>query len=196
MAKPMRTFIAVELSESLESQLTTLQQTLSRSIPGVKWVSRDNLHVTLLFLGDVDPRDTVMICRTVQRVGSELAPFTLTVEGLGCFPNLRRPRVLWAGLTTGAETLQRLHAEIEPAMLDLRGYRREDRPYTPHVTLGRIDGEHDSEVIQNAISAKSTWHGGTCTINEILVMSSELTREGPIYTPIGRAPLTGTPTDD
>src|SRR5439155_9603340 len=103
----------------------------------VKWVEPENLHVTLLFLGEVDAREVLEVCKTVQRTAAVIAPFAIDVRGVGCFPNLRRPRTLWVGVGDGSAKMVGLHDALEGPLLQLGCYRREDRGFTPHVTLGR-----------------------------------------------------------
>src|SRR5262245_29760731 len=98
----LRTFIALELEKGVRDRLVSLQETFARTGADVKWTEADNLHMTLLFLGEVDEREVIDVCRAVTDVGRELSPFTMSVETVGCFPNLRRPRVVWVGVREGA----------------------------------------------------------------------------------------------
>src|SRR4051812_20957579 len=94
----LRTFIALDLGKPLRDRLVALQQNLSRAGAGeVKWVEANNLHLTLLFLGEVDERDVPPLCRAVSDVAKTLPAFPLVVAGTGCFPNSRRPRAPWGG---------------------------------------------------------------------------------------------------
>jgi 2'-5' RNA ligase len=168
-----------------------LQESLAAAEGDVNWVAEQNLHVTLLFLGEVDVRETLSVCRVVQDVAAATAPFSIRLAGVGCFPNTRRPRVLWAGIEDGTEELIRLHQKIEVRILELGSYRREDRTFTPHVTLGRVKGEGDSQAIVQTVREHSEWNGGVETVTEVHVMSSELTRDGSQYTILGRGKLLG-----
>lgn len=187
----LRTFIAVDLGKPIRDRIVNLQEGLARTTNEVKWVEPENLHVTLLFLGEVDEREVVEVCRAVGDVGKEIAPFPVSVETVGCFPNLRRPRILWVGIGTGLQELVALHDALEPPLLDLGCYRREDRPYTPHITFGRAKGEAISFKLTEAIAKKTGWQAGETEVSEVLVMSSELTPKGPIYTVLSRAKLSG-----
>lgn len=189
--RTMRTFIAVPLEEPLRQKLVALQENLSLAGNDVKWVEPPNLHVTLLFLGEVDARETLDVCRAVARVTAELPPFTLELGGLGFFPNPRRPRVLWAGLTEGAVEMANLHDALEGALMDLGCYRREERGYTPHVTLGRIKSDDLTPEFRAGINAATTWRGGRQPVRDVHVLSSELERSGPMYTVLSRCKLLG-----
>jgi RNA 2',3'-cyclic 3'-phosphodiesterase len=185
----IRTFIAVELAHAVKNRMASLQEELTKTGGGVKWVSVENMHLTLLFLGEVEKLDVVNICRVVQKRSRKHQAFTLEVEGLGAFPNMRRPKILWAGITDGVEPLKALHADLEEGLLDLGCYRREDRGYTPHLTLGRLQRDEGEETWSSVVAGHSSWRGGTTPVAEVLVMSSEMRREGPQYSVIGRAPL-------
>jgi 2'-5' RNA ligase len=189
----VRTFIGVDLNDSLKDNLTALQEELGRDAHGVKWTQVRNMHLTLLFLGDVDHLEVVEVCRVVQARAREHKPFTLQAEGLGAFPNTRRPKILWAGITAGQQDLRDLHADLEEGLFKLGCYRREDRVYMPHLTLGRLTHDDRSEDWAKFLSKLAHWQGGTTAVEEVLVMSSELRRDGPEYSVMGRAKLGSEP---
>jgi RNA 2',3'-cyclic 3'-phosphodiesterase len=185
----IRTFIAVNLADAVKRNLASLQEQLGRNAGNVKWTPVENMHLTLLFLGEVGQLEVVQICRTVQARARKHTRFILEAEGLGAFPNLRRPKILWGGLTGGVAELQSLHADLEEALLELGCYRREDRGYTPHLTLGRLSHDERAEDWARILAQHADWRGGTSPVNEVLVMSSDLHRDGPQYSVLGRAPL-------
>ena len=185
----VRTFMAIDLGEDIRDRLVSLQEKLSVEAPEVKWVEPDNLHVTLLFLGEVDQREVIDICRAAQNAVAAMSSFVLSVERAGCFPNPRRPRVLWVGIGKGVQEVCAIHDAIEVPLLDLGCYRREARAYTPHVTLGRVRSERPQDALAKALNKHQTWSAGEVLISEVLVMSSELTPDGPVYTVMSRAKL-------
>ncbi|QJW95607.1 RNA 2',3'-cyclic phosphodiesterase [Frigoriglobus tundricola] len=189
-----RTFIGIDIGDGVRGNAVSLQEALAKTGADVKWVTPESMHLTLLFLGEVDDRELHPVCKAVQAVAAGEPPFTLHVSGVGAFPTPRRPKVLWAGVTTGADALQRLNAALEEKMLDLGCYRTEERGYTPHLTLGRVKGEADGLTVAPELQKRLTWNGGRVPVGEILVYSSSMERDGPVYTVIGRAPLTGSPT--
>lgn len=196
----IRTFIAIDIDEGVRERMIALQEKFARIGSDVKWVEPKNQHVTLLFLGDVDSLDVVKVCRVVQSQCAKVAPFSLSHHGVGAFPNTRRPKILWTGITDGLDELVNLHTLLEEPLLELGCYRREARPYSPHLTLGRVTKEDAAETWGPILTKYSEWDGGTTIAKEVLVMSSELRREGPFYSVMGRAPLTGrksrTPDDE
>lgn len=185
----IRTFIAVEIGDAIRDAAVALQRQLARAGASAKWVEPQNIHVSLLFLGDVEELDLVPICRAVKEVAAREPAFPLSVSGVGAFPNARRPKVLWAGITDGAEQLQRLYTRLEEKLLDLGCYRKEERAYTPHVTLGRVKADADANALAAELAKLRTWEGGHTTVDEVLVFSSELRPDGPEYTVIGRGEL-------
>jgi RNA 2',3'-cyclic 3'-phosphodiesterase len=185
----LRTFIGVDIGKAIRDRAAALQEKLAQSTSAVKWVEHDNLHVTLFFLGEVEDREVPTVCRAVAEQVQKHAAFELGIERVGCFPNPRRPRVLWIGVGQGTQELCALHEGLEPPLLDLGCYRREERKYTPHITLGRVRGDRPDDALGAALAKHAGWHCGQTLVNEILVMSSELTPRGPIYTVLSRAKL-------
>ena len=188
----LRTFIAVAIDKTIRDRAVILQEALGRSGADVKWVEPENLHVTLLFLGEVEDRALPAVCRVVADVAAAQTPFEMSVAGAGCFPNARRPRTLWVGIGDGLQEMVALHDALEPPLLDLGCYRREERQYTPHVTLGRVKGDEGADQLATALARRSDWQGGHVRVREVLVMSSELRPAGPTYTVLGRGKLGGT----
>jgi 2'-5' RNA ligase len=185
----LRTFIAVDLGPAIRARCVALQETLASAGTDVKWVEEENLHVTLLFLGEVDDRDLPALCRAVGETCAGHGGFTLSVEKVGCFPNPRRPRVVWVGVGQGQHELIALHDALEGPLLELGCYRREERQYTPHTTLGRVKGDHPTDRLASALGRHAGWHGGEVPVREVLVLSSELTPQGPVYSVLSRAKL-------
>jgi 2'-5' RNA ligase len=188
-----RTFIGIDIGDAIRANATALQKELAKTGTEVKWASPESMHITLLFLGDVDDRDLHAVCKAVKEAAATEAPFALRVAGVGAFPTPRRPKILWAGITDGMEPLKRLNSALEGPMLELGCYRKEERGYTPHLTLGRVKADSGAFALAAEIPRRAAWEGGTAAVNEVLVYSSEMERDGPVYTVIGRAPLTGKP---
>jgi RNA 2',3'-cyclic 3'-phosphodiesterase len=185
----LRVFIAVNPGKAIRSRCAMLQETLARSAERVRWEKPENIHATLLFLGDVIDRDLPALCEAVSGVCARIEPFTVDVEGVGCFPNLQRPRTIWAGIGTGAAELIGLHDALEKPLIELGIYRREERQFKPHLTLGRLKGDGMSYQLTMALTKQQQWHGGEVAIDEVLVMSSDLTPDGPIYSVVSTAKL-------
>jgi 2'-5' RNA ligase len=185
----VRTFIAIDPGKAIRDRLISLQEALARAGGEAKWVEPENLHVTLLFLGEVDMLDVPRVCAAVSDAAGKHAVFPMAVEGAGCFPNPRRPRILWAGLGLGVQEVCALHDALEGPLLELGCYRREERQYTPHITLGRVKSERPTDKLAAALARQAGWKGGETSVREVLVMGSELTPRGPTYTVLSRCKL-------
>ena len=192
----MRTFLAVEIDPAMRQAAAALQAALGKSVAGVRWAAPATMHVTLQYLGEVADRDLHTVCKVVDAVTRRLPPFGLRLGGVGAFPNLRRPKTVWAGVTDGAADLQRLFAALEDGLTAVGAYRREARAYTPHLTLGRVTTEDDNADLAAVLPKHLTWAGGHTTVEEVTVFTSRLQRDGPEYTPVGRATLRGRPEAD
>ena len=187
-----RTFLAVELSPQARAAASELQQRLAAaSAADVNWVAAANLHVTLMFLGDVDARELVPLCKVAQRVADAIPLFGLRLAGVGAFPNGRRPKTVYAGVADGADELRAIHAALQAPLLDLGVTRQEERAYTPHLTLGRVRGESGAEKLADELPKFRAWDGGASAIGELTLFTSELRRGGPEYAAVSRALLGG-----
>ncbi len=187
----LRTFIAIDVDRTIRDRCLALQESLARSGAELKWVEAENIHLTLLFLGEVEDRTLAALCRAVDEGCATHRPFSMSVESVGCFPNPRRPRIVWVGVGAGADEVTALHDALEPPLLELGCYRREQRAYSPHITLGRIKGEAATDDLATALAKQAKWRGGETTVREVQVYSSELTPRGSIYTVLSRAKLSG-----
>jgi len=187
----IRTFIGVEIDDGVRAAATALQRDLTQTGAQLKWVEPHNLHLTLAFLGDMPDRSLADLFATVGKITKPEPPFPMTVAGVGAFPTPRRPKIVWAGVTGGADELARLHANLQDPLIDLGLYRREDRGYTPHLTLGRVSGEESGGLLSPLLPKLADWSGGTTGVADLVVFGSELRRDGPVYTVLGRCPLKG-----
>jgi 2'-5' RNA ligase len=195
MSSTTRTFIAVEVPKGPCDQLGRLQRALGPEAPGVRWVSAEAFHITLAFLGDVPHGDLAAVCRTV---GTSVGPsprFELRLEGLGAFPILRKPRVIWVGAAgPGVAPLMDLQKAIGDAV-DSAGYPPDER-FHPHVTIGRLKpGRRRPLDLSSLMDRYATWSPGSVWVSEVITFSSTLTPEGPVYAPLARSALTGRPKD-
>jgi 2'-5' RNA ligase len=196
MAKTTRTFIAVAVPEGAGQKLVRLQSLLAPEIPGVRWSATQPFHLTLAFLGDVADSDLNDVCGATAAAAAPHEPFELRIEGLGAFPNSSRPRVIWVGATDpGAALIAGLQKEIARAARTA-GYPPDDDRFHPHVTLGRLKPRRGpAPNVTAQIKHYQTWSAGSFRIAEAVVFASTLTPDGPIYAPLGRAPLAGRKAD-
>ena len=134
----MRLFVALDLPETVRRELRELIEQLRKLCPDARWVRPEGIHITLKFIGQVDPAKTALISQALEPIRSD-HPVEMQFRGIGFFPNKRRPRVAWCGVE-GPLNLAKLAADIEEAVEPL-GITRESRAFTPHLTLARIDPE-------------------------------------------------------
>jgi len=182
----IRTFIALSLPPAVQRGLAQLQERFKRERPPVRWVAPDKIHVTLAFLGEIPAERVEVAGACAARAAAGLAPFEIEAVGAGVFPNPNRPRVVWVGIAGELEALRRLHARLEDD-LAAHGFPKEGRPFSPHLTLGRVrDRAAPPEVraLGKAVTTLAVPSLGRWHVEHILVIRSDLRPEGPTYTPL------------
>jgi len=186
-----RTFIAVEAVDEAHTAALAAIDRLRSAAEGVKWVAPENLHWTIQFLGDLDDREMAEVCLRTVRVAARHQPFELAAIGVGAFPSIQRPRTLWLGAGEGADEFRALQADVEKSLRDL-GFRGEGRAFVPHLTIGRAGrGGGPGPPLSERLAKLAEFDGGRMSVDEVLVLASELGRDGPVYSLLARAPLSG-----
>jgi 2'-5' RNA ligase len=183
-----RTFIAVAVSDEIRQSACKLAEVLRPAAGDVKWVSPENLHWTLQFLGEVDILETHAVCTAVSAAAAEIEAFDLECRGAGAFPGPDRPRTLWLGAGAGSQAMVALHGAIQKK-LDRLGYRGEHRRFVPHLTLGRAGRNAPPRNLVRELAALAEYDAGTMLVDEVGVYASQLGPDGPTYDPLARAPL-------
>ncbi len=189
MDKPIRTFIAVPVPESVKEQIGIFEGDLIKTRADVKWVRPESMHVTLKFLGDVEERDTAEVVRRIEEAVGSVRPFTVRIAKTGAFPNAKRPNVLWVGATEGADRLSELAGLIDSALSPM-GFEKEKRAFRAHLTLGRVRSQAGMDGAIRLLQNR-TFDAGAFTANAVHVMRSELLVCGARYTPIAITHLKG-----
>ena len=187
----LRSFIALEIDESTHRALGELQERLIRRIPRslVKWVASDSIHLTLKFLGATRISMLEKVENGMERAVQGIAPFEFRVGGIGCFPNCKRPRVVWVGVKDESGGLSALQSRIESEM-EVLGWEPEKRPFSPHLTLGRVrKGLVSTEIahIGKVISSEEVGNLGVVPVSSVVLMKSVLSPQGARYELIYRA---------
>ena len=191
----VRAFIAIEMPEALQQRLAEIQEHLRRELREVpiRWVRPEGIHLTLKFLGMVPMAQVDEVIAALRGLALERGPFVFVVEGLGCFPDVRHPRVIWVGVGDPTRALAGFQRMVEASMQKL-GYPPEDRPYQPHLTLGRVAREatpaHHRRIAE-VVGRTHVERLGEVRAAEITLIRSDLHPEGARYTPIVRIPLRG-----
>lgn len=195
MLAVVRTFVAIELDDALYEPLTEVQERLRLGEGGRagRWVNPRGIHLTLKFLGDVPQSRLEAIQQAVACACRGAAPFTLTLGGLGCFPNARYPRVVWVGVRDASGRLALLQNAVE-GELERLGFPREQRSFQPHLTLARIKegaAQQDIMALGSAVARIPSNDLATMRVGAVSVMKSDLRPEGAVYTELYRIPLVG-----
>jgi 2'-5' RNA ligase len=187
----IRTFLAVEVPAGLRQKAADVIRFLGRHQEGIKWVDPQNIHVTVKFLGDVEDAEIYEVCQVTAKAIADLQPFRVACHGVGAFPNAQRPRTVWLGIDDSARQFEQLHRRVDDALAGLR-FPREVRRYQPHLTLGRVrHGKRPPTELTARIHEQSAVDLGEIDVEELVVFSSELTPDGPVYTALSHAPLGG-----
>jgi 2'-5' RNA ligase len=184
----LRTFIAVVASPEIQRAARKLAETLRPAAGDLKWVGLENLHWTLQFLGDIDQLEIPAISSAISSAAQEFECFDLEAHGVGAFPAPDRPRTLWIGAGTGAQTMVALQAAIQHK-LDRLGYRGESRRFVPHLTLGRAGRDAAPRALVRELASLADFDAGTMLVDEVTVFSSQLKPEGPVYEVLAHAAL-------
>ena len=189
----LRCFVAVEvaaphLRRALEGAQLGLKRSFGQPDP-VKWVPAHQFHFTLKFLGEIPPEAAERAMQALERAVVGAVPFEVRVAGLGGFPGGDRLSVLWAGVAEGKEQLTALAAAVEREF-EAAGFPRERRPFRPHLTLGRVrEGARVPAAVPQMLAQAAGQEFGTWRVERVVLMQSELTPRGPIYSVDGFVPL-------
>ncbi|MBI5713016.1 MAG: RNA 2',3'-cyclic phosphodiesterase [Chloroflexi bacterium] len=165
---------------------------LSRATPerSVKWDKADKIHLTLKFLGDTPQEDVPRISEALINATRDIKKFSFTLDGLGCFPNLKQPRVVWVGVKDSAALIE-MQNRIETHTVPI-GFPKEDRAFSPHLTLGRVRREASrakAASVGEAVRIRANQTFGIESVSRVILMKSDLQRGGSIYTPLFTTPL-------
>ncbi len=190
----VRVFIALDIPAVAKQRLADTVDTLKGSIThGMRWVDPAGIHLTLKFLGNINRGLVGDVKHAMERASETACPFSLCLSDVGVFPNSRQPRVLWAGVDGNLEPLQSLQEQVDAAMSEL-GFSLDNRPFNPHLTLGRVRdnvspkqrSQIGSTVAATTVEASDSW-----CVEETHLIQSNLSPSGATYTSLGSEPLRG-----
>ena len=192
-----RLFIAVTVPDDIKTEIEKAQAALRRALPKecVRWAKREQFHLTLKFLGNVDAQRVQALTDAIRAASQGFAALELRAERVGFFPDLRSPRVVWAGAHDRQEQLPLLQRAIEAATHDFTAEASE-KAFTGHITLGRIKGlrRPEATALAQVASGLATCVFGAWTTREVELIRSQLSPAGARYTTLAAIPLAGSPT--
>ncbi len=175
----LRLFIALPLTNAVESKLGDIIADLSKQTRDVKWVASKNIHLTVKFLGDTDEALVPSIIAATDQIAGKYQSMSSTIDSIGAFPNLNRPRVIWAGGHRPLDTAARIAGDVDIAMHKLR-FEREKRPFKPHLTLGRVRQGRRVEGLASLFESYR-FDPIPLRLDRLVLFKSTLTPQGAIY---------------
>ncbi|BBO86944.1 RNA 2',3'-cyclic phosphodiesterase [Desulfosarcina ovata] len=188
MPKPLRAFVAVPLPAPVIDFLQQIQQQLHSPMINVRWVRPENIHLTLKFLGDIEPSQVPVIGAQLDAAAVSMPAFTLNARGVGVFPNRRKPRVLWVGLDGETGMLKMLQTTVETALAAV-GFKKEKRAFRAHLTIGRPRKRMDPDDLGGSLDRLQTAALAPFRVGRVCLYQSVLKPSGAEYTVLYSAPL-------
>jgi 2'-5' RNA ligase len=195
MPESVRLFIAIELPEELKGVLTEIGRELEARIPSrtVRWVKPSAMHLTLVFLGETPVTRLEDIKEAMASAAAKVPETSFRAIGLGCFPNSRRPRVVWVGVEEPARNLERIKRALDEELEPL-GFKPEKKSFAPHLTLGRVNrraSHQDTTKLGQVIESATLQDVGGVDVTHIHLIRSDLRPTGAVYTVLASFPLGG-----
>jgi 2'-5' RNA ligase len=182
--------LAIELPKTIVKKIEEVQRDLKTSHADVKWVYPENIHLTLKFFGNIEESRVDPILQSIGGLIQRTSPFSMKVQGIGAFPHSKNPRVIWMGLIDGKEVLATIQKELE-GTLAKSGFEAEDRPFQPHLTIGRVKTSRGKDDLIGKMEKHREEEFGDFAVEEIVLFKSDLMPSGPVYTALKKLRLGG-----
>lgn len=186
----MRTFVAIDIPEDVRHKIVDLLQVLKPTTNSVRWTRPEGLHITLKFLGELSPERIEAVKTQLASVRLH-APLSLQISGAGYFPSEHSPRVIWLGILAGPE-LAELAGQVEENLAAV-GIPKEDRPFSAHLTLGRLRTPDKIPVVKETLRRREPLEFGSFTAEELFLYESRLSPGGSVYHKLARFPIAASP---
>jgi 2'-5' RNA ligase len=177
----IRSFLAIELPKPILRKIEEVEGDLRSTHADVRWVSPEKIHLTLKFFGNIEESRIDLIFKSIEEPIRDALPFSVRVRGAGAFPSLKNPRVVWMGLADGKEMLISLQKQIEDRLEKIE-FEPEDRPFQPHLTLGRMKSSRGKEELVRRMEKYTEEEFGAFQVERVVLFKSDLRPSGPIYT--------------
>ena len=179
MPESIRSFLAFDIeNEAVRNKLASAQRRLAQTGADLKLVEPQNIHVTVRFLGDITPSMVEKIYAEMQKL--QFTPFNVQIKGLGAFPDLRYPRVVWAGITEGADQLKNVFSQLESRLRSL-GFAPDRKGFSPHLTIARVRSGRNKAQLADFVAENANYDFGAINAECLRLKRSDLTPRGPIY---------------
>ena len=188
MGQEIRSFIAISIPETILQAIAEAQETLKGYDLGIRWVRKEGIHLTLKFLGNIGWDDVEEIRVAMKEAAKAFSPFTVRGEGIGVFPDLKRPRVIWVGVSGEVDVVRGLQRDLESRLNGL-GFAREKRAFKGHLTLGRVKGRLDVARLTKALEALEGFRTHSFTAQSVVLFQSDLRPHGAVYSKLAEVPL-------
>jgi 2'-5' RNA ligase len=182
MGNTLRAFIAIPLPRQIIELAADLQSRLKSAGVKLRWVRTQGIHLTLKFLGDIPESRIDDLSSAMERSARGFGVFNLSVQGLGLFPTIKRPRVLWLGVGGQTERLERLHGRLDTELEQI-GIAREKRPFRAHLTLARAKGAINARLLSDGMQTVGQYAAGSFQARQLVLYQSDLRPQGALYTP-------------
>ncbi len=183
-----RVFVAIELDTASAGSIARLVQGLQAKLSDVRWSRPEQLHLTLKFIGEVDNRELPQLCNALREACAGIEAFSLELSGLGAFPKNKPPRVVWVAADDPQGMLGKLAEQLDERLATL-GIARENRAFTPHLTLGRVARGTDSQRLQQAMEETAPQVSVRCEVDELVLLSSVKEQGKIVYEALDRVTL-------
>jgi 2'-5' RNA ligase len=179
MPEAVRSFIAFDIdSQSVLKKMADVQNLLVKTGADLKLVEPKNIHVTVRFLGNITLPTVEKVFEEMKKV--QFTPFNVKICGIGAFPDLRYPRVVWAGITEGADQLRSIFNQLEPRLRSL-GFTPDPKGFSPHLTIARVKSGRNKAELSKVIIENASYEFGVIRAECLRLKKSDLTPKGPIY---------------
>jgi len=176
----IRVFVAIEIDSEIKNKLSEYLSKLKRTGADVKWVSPENIHLSLKFIGYIETETIINLSGIINEAVSGIGPFSISIGNIGAFPSLKKPRVIFACVQERANNLLRIYENLDKGVEQL-GIQKESKKYVGHITLGRVKSQKNISKLKNTLNSGTECYFGLEKVTSLSLMRSKLTPTGPIY---------------
>ena len=177
----IRVFIAIEINSEIKDKLSEYLSKLKRTGADVKWVSTENIHLTLKYIGYIEKEDLINLNIIINDAVCSVEPFSISIGNIGAFPSLNKPRVVFVCVQERGNNLLRIFEKLDKGVGQL-GIKKESKKYVGHITLGRVKSQKNISKLKNTLNAGLECFFGREKVTSLSLIQSKLTPTGPLYT--------------